>query len=153
MNQRATASATYTAVHARLSAGECVILDGANATELQRQGVKGYRLSDAAHWGFDALEMSPHAVSAVHASYIAAGAEIITTNTYAVIDAPSYASLYDSQRQQPLQWMDLARTAVTLARDVAGDSGCAVAFSIGGGSPNSASVAPRSTWRKSKNSR
>lgn len=132
MNQRATASATYTAVHARLSAGECVILDGANATELQRQGVKGYRLSDAAHWGFDALEMSPHAVSAVHASYIAAGAEIITTNTYAVIDAPSYASLYDSQRQQPLQWMDLARTAVTLARDAAGDSGCAVAFSIGG---------------------
>ncbi len=119
-----------------LDRGECVILDGANATELQREGIEGFRLSDAAHWGFDALENQPDAVRGVHTSYVEAGSNIITTNSYAVIDAPMRASSHDSHRQAPLDWMELAGISIDIAREATAsataDVPCAVAFSIGG---------------------
>lgn len=70
---------TYAAFHQFLADGHIVILDGGTGTELERRGV----LMDADAWcgaaalgRLDVLEM-------VHCDYIAAGAEIITTNTFA----------------------------------------------------------------------
>lgn len=129
-------SSGYTKIKSLLDAGKSVILDGANATELQREGIDGFRLSDAAHWGFDALESVPAAVRDVHARYVEAGSNIITTNSYAVIDAPTRASMHDSHRQQPLNWMELAGISIDIAREATRaakvSAPCAVAFSIGG---------------------
>lgn len=123
-------------IRRRIADDQCVILDGAIATELQRLGAKGFRLSDAAHWGFDALHNSPAAVLEVHAAYLAAGAEILTTNTYSVLEAPSYTGNHDSEQGRPAHWMDMTRTAIELPRKAIQQGGradtAAVAFSIGG---------------------
>ena len=123
-------------IRRRIAGEQCVILDGAIATELQRLGGKGFHLSDAAHWGFGALHSSPAAVLDVHKSYLKAGAEILTTNTYSVLDAPSYTANYDTDAGRPVHWMDMAGTAVELPRKAIQQAGmqgrAAVAFSIGG---------------------
>jgi len=119
-----------------MSKGKCVILDGGIATELQRHGLSGYQLSDATHWGFGALDRAPQAVQSVHKSYIDAGADIITTNTYAILEAPNYTGKLGIQREKPVHWMDMARSAVGLARNAIKEAGkteeVILAFSIGG---------------------
>ena len=69
----------YSAIDQRLKAGQLVILDGATGTELQRRGVK---MEPTAWCG--ALAPENRAVlEAVHRDYIAAGAQVITANTFA----------------------------------------------------------------------
>jgi len=129
-------SKAYSRIQQKFKDDECVILDGANATELQRQGAAGFHLSDAAHWGFDSLDLAPKSVQAVHKSYLDAGADIITTNTYSVLQAPGFVHNFAIKRLQPVHWMDMARTAVTLARGAVLDADrldhASVAFGIGG---------------------
>ena len=62
----------------RPAKNELLILDGAMGTELQRRGVKTY----LPLWSASALISAPALVREIHESYIAAGAEIITTNTF-----------------------------------------------------------------------
>ena len=117
---------------------QCVILDGAIATELQRSDDLGSSLSDDTHWGFDALHVSPQAVFDVHQQYLRAGANILTTNTYSVLDAPTYTGQLDINIGSPIHWMDLARSAIEIPRRVIAaaeddnQKSAAVAFSIGG---------------------
>lgn len=66
------------AVIERLRAGEPVLLDGANGTELEARGAP--QTSDAS-WA-DCSATHPEIVRAVHEDYVRAGADIITTNTY-----------------------------------------------------------------------
>ncbi|MBV7338486.1 homocysteine S-methyltransferase family protein [Chloroflexi bacterium TSY] len=63
----------------RLDNGEVFILDGAIGTELERLGAPMH----GGIWCAAAIESHPHLVRQVHENYIAAGADIITTNTYA----------------------------------------------------------------------
>ena len=70
---------TYSDTLARLRAGELLILDGATGTELERRGVP---MNDDA-WCATGVLSDPEALIAVHMDYIAAGAQIITANTYA----------------------------------------------------------------------
>jgi hypothetical protein len=63
----------------RLDAGEVVILDGATGTELQRRGAA----MDPAAWCGPATMQNESLLSEIHADYIAAGAEVITANTFA----------------------------------------------------------------------
>ena len=63
----------------RLDAGEVVILDGAMGTELEKRGAP----MDAVAWDAAALVTHPDLVRAVHEDYIEAGADVITTNTFA----------------------------------------------------------------------
>ncbi|MDP8973354.1 MAG: homocysteine S-methyltransferase family protein [Actinomycetota bacterium] len=63
----------------RLDGGEVVILDGAMGTELEWRGVP---MDDAA-WSAAALMTHPDTVREVHEDYIRAGADVITTNTFA----------------------------------------------------------------------
>jgi S-methylmethionine-dependent homocysteine/selenocysteine methylase len=62
----------------RLATGRPLLLDGATGTELQRHGVDtGLPL-----WSARALVEAPETLRSIHADYIHAGADIITTNTF-----------------------------------------------------------------------
>ncbi len=66
-------------LHEKIAAGERVIIDGAMGTELQARGVP---MNEKA-WSGEALLSHPELVRQIHADYIAAGAEVIITNTFA----------------------------------------------------------------------
>ncbi len=63
---------------ARLASGRPLLLDGATGTELQRRNVD----TTLPLWSARALLQAPEVLHAIHADYIAAGADIITTNTF-----------------------------------------------------------------------
>ena len=80
-------------------------------------------------WGTWALYRAPETVVDVHRSYVAAGCDVISTNTWSV--------LADAQGGSPgtaglLHWMDIARTGIRLARTAAAEASSprAVAFSL-----------------------
>lgn len=64
-----------------MGAGSTIILDGGMGRELQRAGAP-FRQPE---WSALALSEAPQAVEGVHAAYIASGANVITTNSYAVV--------------------------------------------------------------------
>ena len=64
-----------------MSAVSTVILDGGMGRELQRRGAP-FRQPE---WSALALSEAPQAVEAVHAAYIESGANVITSNSYAVV--------------------------------------------------------------------
>ena len=115
-----------TSLRNRLSAGELLILDGAIGTELERRGVPS--TGDAA-WA-QALATDPDLVYAVHADYLRAGANVITTNTYSsgahVLE--KIGRLDEFERWNKLA-VDLARQAHT---DHTGEADVYVAGSISG---------------------
>lgn len=126
----------YSYIMNSIKEDRCVILDGAIATELQRAGADGFELSDDTHWGFDALHAAPQTVEFVHEKYLQAGADVLTTNTYSVLNAPSYTSDYDIHVDEPIHWMDLVRKSIDLPRKVIArhqsEDKTMVALSIGG---------------------
>lgn len=129
-------AAAYQRIQALLSNNRCVILDGGTATELERMDLKGYRVNDNTLWGTWALYHAPHAALDVHRRYLAAGADIISTHTWAIVNTPEMETRPLSGFTQPVHWMDIARLGIRLARqaiDEAGKTGqCAVAFSLNG---------------------
>ena len=64
-----------------MGADSTVILDGGMGRELQRRGAP-FRQPE---WSALALSEAPQAVEAVHAAYIDSGANVITSNSYAVV--------------------------------------------------------------------
>ena len=66
-------------LHEKLAAGETVIIDGPMGTELEARGVPMNKNA----WSGEALLTHPDVVRAIHADYIAAGAEVIITNSFA----------------------------------------------------------------------
>jgi S-methylmethionine-dependent homocysteine/selenocysteine methylase/SAM-dependent methyltransferase len=94
----------------------CVILDGGVATELQRlRPLRGEPGPDPELWGTWALGRAPEAVREVHARYVAAGCDVISTDTWSILAAPDPG---------------LGRLGVRLAREAVGDGEAAVAFAI-----------------------
>ena len=91
------------------------MLDGGVATELPGAGL------DEPGWGTRALVEAPDAVLAVHRSYLEAGCDVISTDTWGLASAA-----------EDLHWMDLGRRGLRLAREAVGDRDCAVAFSLNG---------------------
>ncbi len=69
----------YTALKKRLDGGDILILDGATGTELQRRGID----MDPSAWCGVASLGNQALLTAIHSDYIAAGAEVITANTFA----------------------------------------------------------------------
>ena len=62
----------------RLARGETLLLDGATGTELPRRGVA----TTLPLWSARGLIERPDVVRAIHRDYAAAGADILTTNTF-----------------------------------------------------------------------
>lgn len=83
-----------------------LILDGAMGTELQRRGVEvGLPL-----WSANALIAHPEVVLEIHRDYIAAGADIITTNTFRSTRRTMHRAHLPDRSEQ------LTTVAVTLAK-------------------------------------
>jgi len=70
---------TETNLQTRLTDGDIIILDGATGTQLERLGAPMH----SGVWCAAAIGSHPQLVRQVHEEYIAVGADIITTNTYA----------------------------------------------------------------------
>ena len=70
---------TYSIIEERLNKGKTVILDGGIGGELQKLGAK----MDKGLWCGRCSIDSPDELLKVHKNYINAGADVITTNTYA----------------------------------------------------------------------
>jgi S-methylmethionine-dependent homocysteine/selenocysteine methylase len=123
----------YGRIEELLLGGQPVILDGGNATELAREHAGELRDADRGLWGTGALYRVPHAVLDVHRRYVAAGCDVISTDTWAILGA---AELEAARAPSRTHWLDLARLGVRLARQaVAEEQGAgagAVAFSVNG---------------------
>jgi S-methylmethionine-dependent homocysteine/selenocysteine methylase len=85
------------------------LLDGGTGRELKRIGAPFAQ----PEWSARALIESPHYVTRVHESYFAAGADVITTNSYAVVPFHIGADRFRTQGAS------LAALAGRLAREVA----------------------------------
>lgn len=90
-----------------------LLLDGGMGQELFNRGLaRSDRL-----WGARALIDAPDTVRAIHAAYLAAGANVITTNTYST-SQPSLAQAGLAER-----FAELNQIAGTLAVEARGDQG------------------------------
>ena len=70
---------SYSLINEKLDNGKLVILDGAMGSELEKSGAK----MDKNLWCGTCSVEFPELVTKVHEDYIKAGADVITTNTYA----------------------------------------------------------------------
>jgi homocysteine S-methyltransferase len=118
----------YSTVQDALAAQRCVVLDGGIATELPQTG-PGRGHEDEALWGVSAVALAPDDVLEVHRRYVAAGCDVITTDTWGLPTAlAGEVRLWDAQ-DEPLHWMEVARHGVRLAREAGAP---VVAFSLNG---------------------
>jgi S-methylmethionine-dependent homocysteine/selenocysteine methylase len=101
--------------------GRRVVLSGACGTEIQRRGAQ----TPLPLWSAQALFDAPEIVLQVHADYVAAGADVLTANTFRA-DRRTLAKAGRRTRSR-----DLVKAAVRFAREAAAGSGVAVAGSIG----------------------
>lgn len=96
-----------------MTQGSTVILDGGMGRELQRRGAP-FRQPE---WSALALTDAPEAVVAVHAAYIQSGAQVITSNSYAVVP------FHIGEERFAREGQALAATAGQLARQAADAAG------------------------------
>ena len=68
----------YSNLKTKLQKGNIIILDGGMGSELERRGVP----MNTVAWSAAAVKTHPDIVRQVHQDYIAAGADIIITNTF-----------------------------------------------------------------------
>jgi homocysteine S-methyltransferase len=113
----------YTAIENRLRNGNIVLLDGGTGTELEKRGAA----MDPQAWCGPATLESADILEAIHRDYIAAGADIITANTYAssrlMLEHAGYADRFE----------EINRTAVAAAlraREASGRNDVLVAGSL-----------------------
>jgi S-methylmethionine-dependent homocysteine/selenocysteine methylase/SAM-dependent methyltransferase len=119
-----------------IASERCVLLDGGLGTELPlATGAKD--ALDEKLWGTRALIESPDLVLRVHREYLAAGCDVISTNTWGLASALAADGprLWED-RNRPVHWMDVGRRGLRLARQAVREEGregeCAVAFSLNG---------------------
>lgn len=93
----------------RIRRGPALLLDAAMGTELERRGVA----SGLPLWSARALLEAPQAVATIHAAEVAAGADILTANTFRT-HRRTLAKEGLGQRAE-----ELTRKAVDLAREAA----------------------------------
>jgi S-methylmethionine-dependent homocysteine/selenocysteine methylase len=113
---RARAAAeSKTSLEQRLAAGPFVLLDGAIGTELERRGIA----CELPLWSSHALLDAPDVLAEIHAEYVAAGAEILTANTFRT----QRRTLVRGEAERPglgERDTELTRRAVEIAREAAG---------------------------------
>jgi S-methylmethionine-dependent homocysteine/selenocysteine methylase len=106
---------------AALERGEIVILDGGIGTEILRRG---------SNWANHQIDSDPDLVRAIHRDYIAAGADVITTNTFQ-LSQRSFRNHFNDEAQMATTGAveldglaaDLIAAAVGLARQARRDGG------------------------------
>ena len=122
-------SPAYSRIERLIADERCVVLDGGVATELQRlRPLKGEPGPDPELWGTWALYRAPEAVREVHSRYVAARADVVSTNTWSILSTP------EAPPAEPAHWTNAARLGVRLARQAIAEQGrqgeCVVAFAL-----------------------
>lgn len=104
----------YTGIRERLERGDTVLLDGPMGAELVRRGVR---------WRWHGMRTDPEAVQALHEEYLAAGADVIRTNTFQLNRGTYLNVFHDLDHMRHIgapglerRHEELIRRAVTLAR-------------------------------------
>ena len=111
----------YAALQERLERGEVVVLDGAIGAELVRRGVR---------WRGHGMRTDADAVRTVYEEFLAAGADVIRTNTFQ-LNRRTYLNVFRSPEHLrhigapglEHRATNLTRTAVELAREARGRAG------------------------------
>ncbi len=114
----------YANLIARARAGEPVLIDGATGSECHRRGVENHEHG----WSGGAALSHPEIVRSIHNDYLAVGADLIVSNTFAT----GANILRDVGTDADFETLN--RTAVELAvaaRDAAGDDGASVVVGAG----------------------
>ena len=128
-------SAPYGRLRDAIAGGRCVLLDGGIGTELPRAAARPEVL-DEHLWGVGSLVDAPDAVARVHRDYVAAGCDVITTNTWGLPTALADEGSRGWELTRSVHWVDVARRGIALARTAIADGGrageVAVAFSLNG---------------------
>jgi len=93
-----------------------ILLDGAMGTELSKRGVD----VSLPLWSASALETHPEAVLDIHQEYVAAGADIITANTFRTTPR-TLRKVMESEEAARRRARKLMRRAVRAAKAAAGD--------------------------------
>ena len=113
----------YAKLGSRLKEGGVVILDGGTGTELERRGVP----MDPEVWCGAAALDNVSVLEKIHRDYIAAGADVITANTY----ASSRLILQEAGLADRFEEINQGAVGVALkARDASGQNDVLVAGSI-----------------------
>ena len=103
----------------KIAHGDVIVLDGATGTEIERLGGK----MDSAAWCAVANMSDPERVQQVHEAYMRAGADVITTNTFATCRHVLAGAGLDNDtvaiNQQAVKLAQKARDAVAPSRPVA----------------------------------
>jgi S-methylmethionine-dependent homocysteine/selenocysteine methylase len=106
---------TYAPIASKLATGQTVILDGAIGTEILRREVT---------WADHQLQKRPEVVRAIHADYLAAGAEVISTNTFQLTRRAFRQHFKDEAHMRHIgspdldtRWADLLAAGVRLAEE------------------------------------
>lgn len=102
----------------RLLIGSPIILDGAMGTELIRRGVP----CTLPLWSAAAMETHPAVVGAIHRSYLEAGAEVLTANTFRTTPRAFRKTGLSSPDARKMA-RKACRKAVALARGAVGATG------------------------------
>ncbi|NJO35943.1 MAG: homocysteine S-methyltransferase family protein [Rhodospirillales bacterium] len=110
----------YKTIDRILEADRTVILDGGTGTDIQRRGAP----MSGETWCAEVNRTHPQIVEAVHRDYIAAGAHVITANTFAT-SALSFNAL-----GRDGELLELDRLAVATAKKAAAGTKVAVAGSV-----------------------
>jgi S-methylmethionine-dependent homocysteine/selenocysteine methylase len=143
-------SPAYRRVERLLDDGCGVVLDGGVATELEPVR-RAHPELDREPWGSWALRRAPADVLAVHERYVAAGCDVISTNTWSLIEVVE-ADTSPPRRTGLPGWSELARDAIRLARRATAGAArgdrCAVAFAINDdvSRPGARSIIEVLTW-------
>ncbi len=130
-----------TTIGERLARGDIVIMDGGVSTEIQRQGVA----MDPKVWSGIAHMEHPDVVRKVHESYIRAGAEVITANTFAtarhVLEAKGLGEQFEEINRRAVEIARQARdNAAEGAAWIAGSIASTLDFDHGQGSSRGEAV-------------
>jgi S-methylmethionine-dependent homocysteine/selenocysteine methylase len=116
----------YTRLHDLLTSGGTVVLDGAMGSELVRRGVR---------WRWHGLVTDADKVQALHEEYIAAGADVIRTNTFQLSNR-TYLNVFRSREHMrhigapglESRAGELTRKAVAVAQEARNRAGRDVAI-------------------------
>jgi len=99
---------SYAAVKTRMERGEMIILDGAIGTEMCRRGLT---------WEGHKVESEPDAIRSIHADYILAGADILSTNTFQLAKRSFLNHFADLEHMRHIGAQHLETCAAGLIRD------------------------------------
>lgn len=98
----------YRNLSEKLRAGGTVILDGGIGSEMLRRGVT---------WEGHKVESEPDAIRSIHADYILAGADVISTNTFQLARASFLSHFADLEHLRRVGAPDLETRAAVLIRE------------------------------------